>query len=108
MTEKRDGRLRRTGTVRRRRTKKKKEMTLYKGIVLLILLVGGVFLCLRMYQMWQIHEDMKRTLQQEQALTEENQRLKDRKEQLISPDAVEKQAREQFGLAEPGEIPYRR
>ena len=60
------------------------------------------------YQMWQIHEDMKRTLQQEQALTEENQRLKDRKEQLISPDAVEKQAREQFGLAEPGEIPYRR
>ena len=108
MTEKRDGRLRRTGTVRRRRTKKKKGMTLYKGIVLLILLVGGVFLCLRMYQMWQIHEDMKRTLQQEQALTEENQRLKDRKEQLISPDAVEKQAREQFGLAEPGEIPYRR
>ena len=56
----------------------------------------------------EIHEDMKRTLQQEQALTEENQRLKDRKEQLISPDAVEKQAREQFGLAEPGEIPYRR
>lgn len=87
---------------------KKKGMTLYKGIVLLILLIGGVFLCLRMYQIWQIHEDMKRTLQQEQALTEENQRLKDRKEQLISPDAVEKQAREQFGLAEPGEIPYRR
>lgn len=108
MTEKREVQRRYAGPARRRRRKKKKGMALYKAIVLFILLVGGLFLCLRLYQLWQIHEDMKQTLLQEQALTEENQKLKDRKKQLLSPDAVEEQAREQFGLGEPGEIPYRR
>lgn len=108
MTEKRERQRRYAGTTRRRRRKKKNGMTLYKMIVMFILVVGGVFLCMRMYQLWQIHEEMERTLLQEQALTEENQNLKERKDQLLSPDTVKEQAREQFGLSEPGEIPYKR
>ena len=41
-------------------------------------------------------------------LTEENQKLHEEKDRLSSPEEIMRQAREQFGLAKPGEIPYRR
>ena len=92
----------------RRRRKKKKGLTWYKVFVICILLIGGLFLCSRLYQLWQIHEDMQETLRQEQRLSEENKKLKEKKEKYSTPSEIANQAREEFGLADPGEIPYKR
>ncbi len=93
---------------RRRRKKKNSTLTAYKALVVCILLIGGLFLCSRCYQLWKIHENMQQTLRQEQTLREENKRLKEKKEHLGEEDEVADLAREEFGLAKPGEIPYRR
>lgn len=90
------------------RRKKKTGMSVYKRIVICILLFGGLFLGMKLYELWQIHQEMQITIRKEQELTEENQRLHDEKDRLSSPEEIERQAREQFGLAKPGEIPYRR
>ena len=62
----------------------------------------------KLYQLWEIHQDMSQTLQQEQQLKEENERLKERRDRAEDPDEIANQARDQFGLAKPGEIPYKR
>jgi cell division protein FtsB len=50
---------------------------------------------------------MNRTLQQEQTLRDENLRLRERRDKLNDPDEIAREAREQFGLAKPDEIPYK-
>ncbi len=104
------GRLQSGQPVRRRRVrrKKKRAMTWYRACILCIVIFGSVFICSRLYELWLIHEDMQQTLQQEQKLSEENQQLKEKKDRLNQPDEVEERAREQFGLAKSGEIPYQR
>lgn len=54
-----------------------------------------------------IREDMNQTLQQEQLLRDENTRLKAQYDKLNDPEEVSREAREQFGLAKPDEIPYK-
>lgn len=108
--------MKRTGTprtprpVRRRKVRRKKKAgwSLYKRIVVAILIFGSLFLGSRIYELWQIQQDMAITVRQEQELADENQKLHDEKDRLSSPEEIIRQAREQFGLAKPGEIPYRR
>jgi len=50
---------------------------------------------------------MTQTLQQEQLLRDENTRLKAQYDKLNDPDEISREAREQFGLAKPDEIPYK-
>jgi len=96
-------------TARRpRRRKKKSSLSLYKLVVIVILLFGGLFISLKMYQLWKIHQDMEITVQQEKQLIEEHQKLQQEKQSLEDPDEISKRAREQFGLVKPGEIPYKR
>ena len=58
-------------------------------------------------RLWEIHDDMNRTLQQEQTVRDENLRLRERRDKLNDPDEIAREAREQFGLAKPDEIPYK-
>jgi len=92
----------------RRRRKKKSSLSLYKLVVIVILIFGGLFISLKMYQLWKIHQDMEITVQQEERLIEEHQKLQQEKQNLDDPDEISKRAREQFGLVKPGEIPYKR
>ena len=85
---------------RRVRRRKKTGTSLYKKIIIAILIFGGILL-------WEIHRDMQVTIQQEQELTEENHELTDKKSKLIDPDELINRARKQFGLVKPGEIPYK-
>ena len=93
---------------RRLRRKKKTTWTKYRICILFILILGGLFLSTKLYQLWEIHQDMGQTLRQEQELKEENDRLKARKDQASDPNEIAQKARQEFGLAKPGEIPYRR
>lgn len=110
MTVKRTGRPRPSGQGRRRnvRRRQKAGWSLYKRIVVAILIFGGLFLGSKIYELWQIQQDMTITVNQERELTEENQKLHEEKDRLSSPEEIMRQARELFGLAKPGEIPYRR
>ncbi len=94
--------------IRRRKREKDKVAYLYHKILLLIIIIGCLFLGYRFFSLWQIHENMQVTVQQKQVLQKENQKLKQRKEQLNDTQEIEKEARERFGLAKPGEIPYKK
>ena len=92
---------------RRVRRRKKTGTSLYKKIIIAILIFGGIFILNRLYLLWEIHRDMRVTIKQEQELTEENHELTDKKSKLIDPDELINRARKQFGLVKPGEIPYK-
>lgn len=92
----------------KRRRKKPLKFNLYKICIILIVIVGTLLLGNCLHKLWVIHEDMQQTLKQEQELREENLRLKNQRDQLQNPDEISHEAREQFGLVKPGEIPYKR
>lgn len=92
---------------RPRRNKRKAVLT-YKWVVIIILILGSIFLAKKFYRLWEIKQDMSQTIQQEEQLKEENEKLHEKKARLNTPEEIMRQAREQFGLVKPGEIPYRR
>lgn len=94
--------------VRKRRRKKPFKLNVYKCCILLIVIIGTVLVGNCVHKLWIIHEDMQQTLKQEQELREENLRLKDQRDTLQDPQEISHEAREQFGLVKPGEIPYKR
>ena len=83
-------------------------MSLYNLVILAIIIAGVYFIGGRLHRVWEIREDMTQTLQQEQLLRDENTRLKAQYDKLNDPDEISREAREQFGLAKPDEIPYSR
>ena len=95
------------GRRRKSRRKKKARWSAYTRLVVVLLIAGTVFLSIKLYELWEIRQDMQITIRQEQELTEENQRLHNQKDLLESPAEIMRQAREQFGMARHGEIPYR-
>lgn len=84
-----------------------RQMSLYNLVILGIIIAGFYFIGGRLYRVWEIREDMHQTLQQEQLLRDENTRLKAQYDKLNDPDEISREAREQFGLAKPDEIPYK-
>ena len=94
-------RKRRTGLLIRLR-----QMSWY-NLILVAIIAGFYLIGVRLYRLWEIHDDMNRTLQQEQTLRDENLRLRERRDKLNDPDEIAREAREQFGLAKPDEIPYK-
>ena len=84
-----------------------RQMSWYNLILVAIIVAGFYLIGVRLYRLWEIHDDMNRTLQQEQTLRDENLRLCERREKLNDPDEIAREAREQFGLAKPDEIPYK-
>lgn len=102
-----DGQKRKRPAARRRR-KQPLKFNLYKICIILIIIVGTLLLGNCLHKLWVIREDMQQTLKQEQELREENLRLKNQRDQLQNPDEISHEAREQFGLVKPGEIPYKR
>lgn len=95
-------RKRRTGLLIRLR-----QMSWYNLILVAIIVAGFYLIGVRLYRLWEIHDDMNRTLQQEQTLRDENLRLRERRDKLNDSDEIAREAREQFGLAKPDEIPYK-
>ncbi|WP_298590021.1 septum formation initiator family protein [uncultured Megasphaera sp.] len=95
-------RKRRTGLLIRLR-----QMSWYNLILVAIIVAGFYLIGVRLYRLWEIHDDMNQTLQQEQTLRDENLRLRERRDKLNDPDEIAREAREQFGLAKPDEIPYK-
>ena len=92
---------RRTGLLIRLR-----QMSWYNLILVAIVIIGFYLIGIRLYRLWEIYDDMNQTLQQEQTLRDENLRLRERRDKLNDPDEIAREAREQFGLAKPDEIPY--
>lgn len=84
-----------------------RKMSWYNLCLIAIIIVGFYLIGVRLYRLWEIHEDMNQTLQQEQTLRDENLRLRERRDKLDDPDEIAREAREQFGLAKPDEIPYK-
>ena len=108
MAEKRMTSLERRRLRRRRKAKRNTSLSKYKIAVIIVLILGTLILGERGYSLYQLHEEMQHTLQQEQGLWDENERLKQRKDSLNDKEEVARQAREQFGLVKPGEVPYRK
>ncbi|MGN0947390.1 septum formation initiator family protein [Megasphaera sp.] len=84
-----------------------RQLSWYNLFLIAIVIVGCYLVGVRLYRLWQIHDDMNQTLQQEQTLRDENLRLRERRDKLNDPEEISKEARQQFGLAKPGEIPYK-
>lgn len=108
MAEKRMTSLERRRLRRRRKAKRNTSLSKYKIVVIIVLILGTLILGRKGYILYQIHEEMQHTLQLEQSLRDENERLKQRKENLNDNEEVARLAREQFGLVKPGEVPYRK
>lgn len=53
-----------------------------------IIIAGFYLIGIRLYRLWEIHEDMNQTLQQEQTLRDENLRLRERRDELNDPDEI--------------------
>lgn len=81
---------------------------MYRLLRAVIILAGLFFFAYRGAELWRIHDNMRQTMQQKQQLQQENTALKQQKSRLEDPEEVVKEARRQFGLAKPGEIPYKR
>lgn len=84
-----------------------RQLSWYNLFLIGIIIVGFYLIGVRLYRVWEIREDMNQTLQQEQLLRDENTRLKAQYDKLNDPEEVSREAREQFGLAKPDEIPYK-
>lgn len=102
-----------TSPERRRLRQRKKANTntflsTYKLAVIVIVIVAAVFFGYRGRQYYLQYQDMQSMLQQEKELRDENERLHQRKDSLNDKEEIAKQAREQFGLVKPGEVPYRK
>lgn len=73
-------------TVRRRkrrtRQNRRKAVLTYKRVVVAILILGSIFLAQKFYRLWEIKQDMSQTIQKEEQLKEENQKLSDKKRSL--------------------------
>ncbi len=108
MAEKRMTSLERRRLRRRKKAKRNTSLSKYKIAVIIVLILGTIVLVDNGYSLYRVHEAMQHTLQQEQSLRDENERLKQRKESLNDNEEVARQAREQFGLVKPGEVPYRK
>ena len=106
------GRRKKRRKVRRKRRPglliRLRQLSWYNLFLMAIIIAGFYLIGIRLYRLWEIHEDMNQTLQQEQTLRDENLRLRERRDELNDPDEIAKEAREQFGLAKPDEIPYSR
>lgn len=89
-----------------RRRVSKPVLGFYKLIIIVVLVVGGGFISHKLYQLWQYHQEMELTLQQQDTLMMEHEQLKREKDRLEDPDEIARQAREDFGLVKPGEVPY--
>lgn len=105
------GRRKKRRKVRRKRRPglliRLRQLSWYNLFLMAIIIAGFYLIGIRLYRLWEIHEDMNQTLQQEQTLRDENLRLRERRDELNDPDEIAKEAREQFGLAKPDEIPYK-
>lgn len=93
---------------RKRRRTKEAWPTWYKIVIVIICVAGTVCLAGRIREVWLVHADMQQTVTQEATLTAEQDMLQKRKATLQTPQEIESQAREQFGLVKAGEIPYKR
>lgn len=93
---------------RKRRRTKDALPTWYKVVIVIICVAGTVGLAGRIREVWLVHADMQQTITQEATLTAEQEMLQKRKDTLQTPQEIESQAREQFGLVKAGEIPYKR
>lgn len=80
---------------------------MYNLIIIGIIVIGFYLIGGRLYRVWEIRDDMNQTLQQEQLLRDGNTRLKAQYDKLNDPNEISREAREQFGLAKPDEIPYK-
>lgn len=92
----------------KRRRKRRESLSVYQMVVVIMLFVGSIILVDKGYELWVLHLDMEQTLQQEAELQKEQDLLTQRKDQLMSSTEVAEEARQQFGLVKPGEIPYKR
>lgn len=92
----------------RKKRKKRNGLSAYQIVVVVMLFVGSIILIDKGYELWMLHADMEQTLQQEAELEKEQALLQQRKDQLNNPTEVAEEARQQFGLVKPGEIPYKR
>lgn len=95
----------------KRRRKEKKSFVgqhLYTWVMVGICIFGCYFVYERAKELWMLRVDMEQTIEQENNLMAEQDMLKQRKERLQDPKEIETQARSQFGLVKPGEIPYKR
>ena len=100
--------MRKTG---RRKTGRKKKahqiiLLIYRVFVVAILIIGALSIGHKLYQLWQMHEDLQMTVMQEQQLRQEHEELQTQKDKLNDPEEIARRAREEFGLVKPGEIPY--
>lgn len=73
------------------------------GIIIVLVVV---FLGIKAWEYYELHQEMIRVEQQQQQLEAEQRALEAEKAKYNNPKAVEKEAREQLGLVKPNEVPY--
>ncbi|MDU1056168.1 MAG: cell division protein FtsL [Negativicoccus succinicivorans] len=72
----------------------------------MIIVFVVVFLGIKAWEYYELHQEMIRVEQQQQQLEAEQRELEAEKAKYNDPKAVEQAAREQLGLVKPNEVPY--
>ncbi len=89
--------------VRRRRKKVNKGA---KKVILLMVSFFLVIFAIQAYKYYQVYSETKKLETEIEQLREKNGLLEKQVEELKSPEAIEKVARDELGLVKTGEVPY--
>ncbi len=78
----------------------------WKIAIYILVFVLAIYTGMRVWNWFELEQEMKQMQQEEQQLIEEREQLEKDKEKYNDPQQIEKEAREQLGLVKENEIPY--
>lgn len=92
---------------RRKRGSGKKKLKIFPLIMFALLLIGSYILVTQYLEYRRVQDEIEKNQQKLIEQQELNEKLKEERLKVQSPEEIEKKAREDLGLVKPGEIPVR-
>ncbi len=78
----------------------------YKMVITVLLVIGAIALLHKVYQWYEIQQEIEAAQAKVEALEQEKQSLQDESQKLDTNEEIEKRARKELGMVKPGEVPY--
>ena len=90
----------------RRRKSRRPKYSAYKVSIAIVILLFILILAPRVYQVYELHEQITQAELRTEQLVKENQELDMKKKELNDSRVIEDKARHELGLVKPSEVPY--
>ncbi len=90
----------------RRRKSRRPKYSAYKVSIAIVILLFILILAPRVYQVYELHEQITQAELRKEQLVKEKQELDMKKKELNDSRVIEDKARNELGLVKPSEVPY--